>query len=132
MADLRKRLAAQADEAARAARGPGAAATLRRARARRRRVLGGRVALSLMLVAGLVGVTARLREEREPAIAPQTTAPLARQVAPLWTAKGGASESLAPQGRTLVAAGGLVVSASGFGSPSGRTWAHDARTGTPR
>ena len=36
MADLRERLAAQAEQAARAAHSPGPAATLRRARARRK------------------------------------------------------------------------------------------------
>jgi outer membrane protein assembly factor BamB len=132
MADLRERLAAQAGEAARAARGPGAAATLRRARARRRRLLGGRVALSLLLVAGLAGLTSRLLGERELANPPQTTAPVPRQVAPLWTAKGAASEPLAPQDRTLRAAGDLVVATTGFGGPSGRTRAYDARTGALR
>jgi outer membrane protein assembly factor BamB len=131
MADLRERLAAQAEQAARAARGPGAAATLRRARARRRRVLGGRAALSLLLVAGLVGVTARLREERL-ANPPQTTAPVPRQVAPLWTARGAASDPLAPQDRTLRAAGDLVLATTGFGGSSGRTGAYDVRTGKPR
>jgi outer membrane protein assembly factor BamB len=132
MADLRERLAVQAEQAARAARGPGAAATLRRARARRRRVLGGRVALSLLLVAGLVGVTARLRDQRELANPAQTTAPVPAQVAPLWTARGAASEPLAPQDRTLRAAGDLVVATTGFGGPSGRTRAYDAGTGKLR
>jgi len=132
MADLRERLAAQAEQAGRAARGPGAAATLRRARARRRRVLGGRVALSLLLVAGLGSLTARLLEERELAAPPPTTAPVPRRVAPLWTASGAASEPLAPQDRTLRAAGDLVVATTGFGGPSGRTRAYDARTGKLR
>jgi outer membrane protein assembly factor BamB len=132
MADLRERLAAQAEEAARAARGPGVAATLRRARARRRRLLGGRVALSLLLVAGLAGLTSRLLDEREPASPPQPTAPLPRQIAPLWTARGAASEPLAPQDRTLRAVGDLVVATTGFGGPSGRTRAYDARTGAFR
>ena len=132
MADLRDRLAAQAEQAARAARAPGAAATLRRARARRRRRLGGRVALSLLLVAGLGSLTSRLLAERELAIPPQTTAPLPRQAAPLWTAKGAATEPLAPQDRSLRAAGDLVVATTGFGGRSGRTRAYDARTGELR
>jgi outer membrane protein assembly factor BamB len=132
MADLRERLAAQAEQAARAASGPGAAATLRRARARRRRRLGGRVALSLLLVAGLGSLTARLLDERELATPPPTTVPLPRQAAPLWTARGAASEPLAPQDRTLRAAGDLVVATTGFGGSSGRTRAYDARTGALR
>jgi outer membrane protein assembly factor BamB len=132
MADIRERLAAQAEAAARAARGPGGAATLRRARARRRRLLGGRVALSLLLVAGLAGLTSRLLDERELASPPQTTAPVPRRVAPVWTAKGAASEPLAPQDRTLRAAGDLIVASTGFGGPSGRTSAYDARTGALR
>jgi outer membrane protein assembly factor BamB len=132
MADLRERLAAQAEEAARAARSPGSAATLRRARARRRWMLGGRVALSLLLVAALGSLTSRLLEEREPAAPTQTTTPVPRQVAPLWTAKGAASEPLAPQDRTLRAAGDLVVATTGFGGSAGRTRAYDARTGKVR
>jgi outer membrane protein assembly factor BamB len=131
MADLRDRLAAQAEQAARAARGPGAAATLRRARARRRRVLGGRAALSLLLVAGLGGLTSRLLDERELATPPPTTVPAPRQAAPLWTAGGTASEPLVPDDRTLRAAGDLVVATTGFGGP-GRTRAYDARTGSLR
>jgi outer membrane protein assembly factor BamB len=132
MADLRDRLAVQAEQAARAARGPGPAATLRRARARRRRLLGGRVVLSLLLVAGLGSVTARLLDERELATPTPTTAPPPRQAAPLWTAEGGASEPLAPQDRTLRAAGDLVVATTGFRGRSGRTRAFDARTGALR
>ena len=131
MADLRERLAAQAEEAARAARSPGAAATLRRARARRRRRLGGRVALSLLLVAGLGSLTARLVDERELATPPPTTPSAPRAAAPLWTARGGPSETLAPQDRTLRTAGDLVIATTGFGDP-GRTRAFDARTGAPR
>jgi outer membrane protein assembly factor BamB len=132
MADLRERLAAQAEQAARAARSPGAAATLRRARARRRWVLGGRVALSLLLVAALGGLTSRLLEERERVAPTQATTPVPRQVAPLWSAEGAASEPLAPQDRTLRAAGDLVVATTGFGGASGRTRAYDARTGEVR
>ncbi len=132
MADLRERLAAQAEQAARVARSPGAAATLRRARVRRRWVFGGRVALSLLLVAGLGGLTSRLLDRREPAGPPQTTAPVPRQVAPLWTTEGAASEPLAPQDRTLRAAGDLVVATTGFGGSAGRTQAYDASTGERR
>jgi len=132
MADLRERLAAQAEQAARAARGPGAAATLRQARARRRRVLGGRVALSLLLVTGLGGLTSWLLDERQLANPPQATVPVSGQVAPLWTARGAASEPLAPQDRTLRAAGDLVVATTGYGGSSGRTRAYDARTGALR
>jgi len=131
MADLRERLTAQAEQAARAARAPGPAATLRRARARRRRRLGGRVALSLLLVAGLGGLTSRLLEDRDLASPPQTTAPVPQRAAPLWTAKGPAAESLAPPDRTLRAAGDLVVATTGFAEP-GRTLAYDARTGNLR
>jgi outer membrane protein assembly factor BamB len=131
MADLRERLAAQAEQAARAARGPGAAATLRRARARRR-LLGGRIALSLLLVAGLGSLTARLLDQRELATPPPTTVPVPRQASPLWSAARAASEPLTPQGRTLAAAGDLVVSTTGFGGRSGRTHALDARTGRLR
>jgi outer membrane protein assembly factor BamB len=131
MADLGDRLATQAEYAARAARAPGPAATLRRARARRRRRLGGRVALSLLLVAGLGGLTSRLLEGRQPASPPQTTAPVPQRAAPLWTAKGPAAESLAPRDRTLRAAGDLVIATTGFAGP-GRTRAYDARTGRLR
>jgi outer membrane protein assembly factor BamB len=131
MADLRDRLAAQAEHAAGAARAPGPAATLRRARGRRRRRLGGRVALSLLLVAGLGGLTSRLLEGREPASPPQTTTPAQRQAAPLWTAEGAASELMAPRDRTQAAAGDLVVAATGFG-PEGRTRAYDPRSGRQR
>jgi outer membrane protein assembly factor BamB len=132
MAELRDRLATQADQAARATRAPGAAATLRRARARRRRLLGGRVALSLLLVAGLSGLTSWLLDERELATPPQTTVPTPRRAVPLWTATGGPSEPLAPQDRTLRAVGDLVVATTGFGGRSGRTGAYDARTGALR
>jgi outer membrane protein assembly factor BamB len=132
MADLRDRLAAQAEQAARAARGPGAAATLHRARARRWRVLGGRVALSLLLVAGLASLTGRLLDERELATPSPTTAPAPRRVAPLWAARGAASEPLAPQDRTLRAAGDLVVATTGFGGARGRAQAYDASTGERR
>ena len=132
MADLRDRLATQAEHAARAARAPGPAATLRRARARRRRMLGGRVALSLLLVAGLGGLTSRLLAERDLAAPSQTTTPPPRQAAPLWTAKGAASQPLAPRDRTLRAAGDLVIATTGFGGSSGRTRAYDARTGELR
>jgi outer membrane protein assembly factor BamB len=50
----------------------------------------------------------------------------------VWTAKGAASEPLAPEDRTLRAAGDLVVATTGFGGPSGRTGAYDARTGALR
>jgi len=132
MADLRDRLAAQAEQAARAARSPGPAATVRRARARRRWVLGGRVALSLLLVAGLGGLTSRLLAERELASPPRPTTPVPRQAVPLWTAKGAASEPLAPQDRTLRAVGDLVLATTGFGGSSGRTRAYDGRTGELR
>jgi outer membrane protein assembly factor BamB len=132
MADLRDRLAAQAEQAARAARGPGAAAILRRARARRRRVVGGRVALSLLLVAGLGSLTARLLDERELVTPPPATAPTPRQAVPLWTARGAGAELLVPQDRTLRAAGDLVVATTGFAGRSGRTRAFDARTGALR
>jgi outer membrane protein assembly factor BamB len=132
MADLRERLAAQAEQAARAARGPGAAATLRRARARRRRQLGGRVALSLLLVAGLGSLTVRLLDQRELATPPPATTPVPRQASPLWSAEGAASEPLTPQGLTLAAAGDLVVTTTGFGGRSGRTRVYDARTGRLR
>ena len=132
MADLRDRLAVQAEQAARAARSPGAAATLRRARARRRRLLGGRVALSLLLVAGLGSLTAWLLDERELGTPTPTTAPTPRQAAPLWTARGGPSQPLAPQDRTLRAVGDLVVATTDFGGRSGRTRAFDARTGALR
>jgi outer membrane protein assembly factor BamB len=131
MADLRDPLAAQAEQAARVARSPGPAATLRRARARRRWVLGGRVALSLLLVAGLGGLTSRLLDERETTGSSPPTVPVPRQAAPLWTAGGAASEPLAPQEHTLRAAGDLVVATTGFRGP-GRTQAYDARTGEPR
>jgi outer membrane protein assembly factor BamB len=132
MADLRDRLAAQAEQAARAARPPGAAATLRRARARRRWRLGGRVALCLLLVAGIGGLTSRLLEEREAVSPPRPTTPVPRQVAPLWTVEGAASEPLAPQDRTLRAAGDLVVATTGFGGSGGRAGAYDAGTGARR
>ena len=132
MADLLDRLAAQAEQAARAARSPGPAATVRRARARRRWVLGGRVALSLLLVAGLGGLTSRLLAERELASPPRPTTPVPRQAVPLWTAKGAASEPLAPQDRTLRAVGDLVLATTGFGGSSGRTRAYDGRTGELR
>jgi outer membrane protein assembly factor BamB len=124
-------VAAQAEQAARAARAPGAAATLRRARARRRRVFGGRVALSLLLVAGMGGLTSRLLDGRQPASPPQTTAPAPQRAVPLWTAKGPAAESLVPPDRTLHAAGDLVVATTGFAGP-GRTRVYDARTGRLR
>ena len=73
-------------------RGPGAAATLRRARARRRWTAGGRVALSLLLVLGLGFLTSRLLADRESP--PQITTPppdaTPQQASPLWTAEAAA------------------------------------------
>jgi outer membrane protein assembly factor BamB len=133
MDDLRDRLTDLAERAAREAWAPGAAATLRRAGARRRRAAAGRVALSVLLVLGLGLLTSRLLADRESP--PQITTPppgaTPRQAPPLWTAEGAASEPLAPQDRTLHAAGDLVISATGFGEP-GRTRAYDARTGELR
>ena len=92
MDDLRDRLAELAERAAREARGPGAAATLRRARARRRWTAGGRVALSLLLVLGLGFLTSRLLADRESP--PQITTPppdaTPQQASPLWTAEAAA------------------------------------------
>jgi outer membrane protein assembly factor BamB len=133
MDDLRDRLAELAERAAREARGPGAAATLRRARARRRWTAGGRVALSLLLVLGLGFLTSRLLADRESP--PQITTPppdaTPQQASPLWTAEAAAPRPVEPWGRGPEAAGDLVVSATGHDEPA-RVRAFDARTGRLR
>jgi len=133
MDDLRDRLAELAERAAREARGPGAAATLRRARARRRWTAGGRVALSLLLVLGLGFLTSRLLAERESP--PQITTPppdaTPQQASPLWTAEAAAPRPVEPWERGPEAAGDLVVSATGHDEPA-RVRAFDARTGRLR
>jgi outer membrane protein assembly factor BamB len=85
-----------------------------------------------LLVLGVASLTSRQLADRELANPPNTIAPVPRQAAPLWTAKGAASEPLAPEDRSLRAAGDLVVATTGFGAPSGRTSAYDARTGELR
>jgi outer membrane protein assembly factor BamB len=133
MDDLRDRLAELAERAAREARGPGAAATLRRARARRRWTAGGRVALSLLLVLGLGFLTSRLLADRESP--PQITTPppdaTPQQASPLWTAEAAAPRPVEPWERGPEAAGDLVVSATGHDEPA-RVRAFDARTGRLR
>ena len=133
MDDLRDRLAELAERAAREARGPGAAATLRRARARRRWTAGGRVALSLVLVLGLGFLTSRLLADRESP--PQITTPppdaTPQQASPLWTAEAAAPRPVEPWERGPEAAGDLVVSATGHDEPA-RVRAFDARTGQLR
>jgi outer membrane protein assembly factor BamB len=130
MDDLRDRLAELADRAAREARGPGAAVTLRRAQARRRWAAGSRVALSLLLVLGLGLLTSRLLADREGPAQITTPPPGAtpRQAAPLWTAEAAAPRPVEPWERGPRAAGALVVAASGHQQP-GRVRAYDARTG---
>jgi outer membrane protein assembly factor BamB len=133
MDDLRDRLAELAERAAREARGPGATVTLRRAQARRRWAAGRRVALSVLLVLGLGLLTSRLLAGRE-GPAQITTPPPGvppRQAAPLWTAEGAAPRLVEPWERGAVAAGDLVVSATGHDAPA-RVRAYEARTGTPR
>jgi outer membrane protein assembly factor BamB len=133
MDDLRDRLAELAERAAREARGPGAAATLRRARARRRWTAGGRVALSLLLVLGLGFLTSRLLADRESP--PQITTPppdaTPQQASPLWTAEAAAPRPVEPWERGPEAAGDLVVSATGHDEPA-RVRAFDAGTGQLR
>ena len=101
MDDLRDRLAELAERAAGEARGPGAAATLARARARRRWTAGGRVALSLLLVLGLGFLTSRLLADRDSP--PQITTPppeaTPQQASPLWTAEAAAPGTLRNQPR---------------------------------
>jgi outer membrane protein assembly factor BamB len=133
MDDLRDRLAKLAERAAREARGPGAAVTLRRARARRRWVAGGRVALSLLLVLGLGFVTSRLLADRESP--PQLTTPppdaTPRQAPPRWTAEAAAPRPVEPWERGPEAAGDLVVAATGHDEPA-RVRAYEGRTGRLR
>jgi outer membrane protein assembly factor BamB len=133
MDDLRQRLAELAERAAREARGPGAAVTLRRARARRRWVAGGRVALSLLLVLGLGLLTSRLLADRERP--PQITTPppdaTPRQAPPRWTADAAAPRLVEPWERGPEAAGDLIVAATGHDEPA-RVRAYDARTGRLR
>jgi outer membrane protein assembly factor BamB len=133
MDDLRDRLAEVAEWAAREARGPGAAETLRRARARRRWAAGGRVALSLLLVLGLGFLTSRLLADRESP--PQITTPppdaTPRQAPPLWTAEAAAPRPVEPWERGSETAGDLVVAATGHNEPA-QVRAYDARTGRQR
>ena len=133
MDDLRDRLAELAERAAREARGPGAAATLALARARRRWTAGGRVALSLLLVLGLGFLTSRLLADRERP--PQITTPpldaTPRQAPPRWTAEAAAPRPAEPWERGPEAAGDLVVAATGHDRPA-RVRAYDARTGRLR
>jgi outer membrane protein assembly factor BamB len=133
MDDLRDRLAELAERAANDARGPGAELTLRRARARRRWAVGGRVALSLLLVLGLGLLTSRLLADRDSP--PQITTPppdaTPPQAAPLWTAEAAAPRLVEPWERGPQAAGDLVVAATGHDAPA-RVRAYDARTGRPR
>jgi outer membrane protein assembly factor BamB len=133
MDDLRDRLAELAERAAKDARGPGAAVTLRRARARRRWAAGGRVALSLLLVLGLGLLTSRLLADRESP--PQITTPppdaTPRQAPPRWTAEAATPRPVEPWERGPEAAGDLVVAATGHDEPA-RVRAYDARTGRLR
>jgi outer membrane protein assembly factor BamB len=133
MDDLRDRLAELAERAAREARGPGAAATVARARARRRWTAGGRVALSLLLVLGLGFLTSRLLAARESP--PRITTPppdaTPQQASPRWTAEAAAPRPVEPWERGPEAAGDLVVSATGHDEPA-RVRAFDARTGQLR
>jgi outer membrane protein assembly factor BamB len=133
MDDLRDRLAELADRAASEARRPGAAVTLHRARARRRWMAGGRVALSLLLVLGLGFLTSRLLPDRESP--PQITTPppdaTPRQAEPRWTAEAAAPRPVEPWERGPEAAGDLVVVATGHDEPA-RVRAYDARTGRLR
>lgn len=133
MDDLRDRLAELAERAAKDARGPGAAVTRRRARARRRWVAGGRVALSMLLVLGLGLLTSRLLADRESP--PQITTPppgsTPRQAPPLWTAEAAAPRLVEPWERGPEAAGDLVVAATGHDEPA-RVRAYDARSGRLR
>ena len=134
MDDLRDRLAELAERAAREARGPGAAVTRRRARARRRWVAGGRVALSLLLVLGLGFLTSRLLADRERP--PQITTPppgaTPRQAPPLWTAEAAVPWRVhEPWERGPEAADDLVLAPTGHHEPA-RVRAYDARTGRLR
>jgi outer membrane protein assembly factor BamB len=133
MDDLRDRLAELAERAAKDARGPGAAVTLRRARARRRWAAGGRVALSLLLVLGLGLLTSRLLADRESP--PQITTPppdaTPRQAPPQWTAEAATPRPVEPWELGPEAAGDLVVAATGHDEPA-RVRAYDARTGRLR
>jgi outer membrane protein assembly factor BamB len=133
MDDLRDRLAELAERAAREARGPGGAVTRRRARTRRRWVAGGRVALSLLLVAGLGLLTSRLLadHERHPQITTPPPGATPRQAPPQWTAEAAAPRLLEPSERGPEAAGDLVVAATGHDEPA-RVRAYDARTGRLR
>ena len=133
MDDLRDRLAELAERAASEARGPGAAETLRRARARRW-AAGGGVALSLLLVIGLGFLTSRLLADRDSP--PQITTPppdaTPRQAAPRWSAKAAAHRLVfEPWERGPQAAGDLVVAATGHERPA-RVRAYDGRTGQLR
>src|SRR5215218_5308224 len=132
MDDLRNRLAELAERAAKEAQGPGAAVTLRRARARRHWVAGSRAALSLLVVLGLGLLTSRLADRESP---PQITTPppgaTPRQAPPLWTAEAAAPRLVEPWERGLEAAGDLVVAATGHDEPA-RVRAYDARTGRLR
>lgn len=133
MDDLRDRLAELAERAANDARGPGAELTLRRARARRRWAVGGRVALSLLLVLGLGLLTSRLLADRDSP--PQITTPppdaTPPRAAPLWTAEAAAPRLVEPWERGPQTAGDLVVAATGHDAPA-RVRAYDARTGRLR
>jgi outer membrane protein assembly factor BamB len=133
MDDLQDRLAELAERAAREARGPGAAETLRRARARRRWTAGGWVALSLVLVLGLGFLTSRLLPDRESP--PQITTPppdaMPRQAGPRWTAESAAPRPVEPWERGPEAAGDLVVATTGHDEPA-QVRAYDGRTGRLR
>jgi outer membrane protein assembly factor BamB len=134
MDDLRDRLAELAERAAREARGPGAAVTLRRARVRRRWVAGGRVVFSLLLVLGLGFLTSRLLADRESP--PQITTPppgvAPRQAPPEWTAEAAVPWQVhEPWERGPEAAGDLVLAPTGHHEPA-RVRAYDARTGRLR
>jgi outer membrane protein assembly factor BamB len=132
MDDLRERLAELAERAAREARGPGAAVTLRRARAWRRWTAAGRVALSVLLVLGLGLLTSRLADrERPPQVTTPATRVTPRQAPPRWTAEKAAPRLVEPWERGPQAAGDLVVAATGHDEPA-RVRAYDARTGRLR
>jgi outer membrane protein assembly factor BamB len=132
MDDLRERLAELAERAAKEARGPGAAVTLRRARTRRRWVAGGWV-LFLLLVLPLGLLTSRLLadQERPPQVTTPPPGPVPRQAPPSWTAEAAAPRPVEPSERGPQAAGDLVVAATGHAEPA-RVRAYDVRTGQLR
>jgi outer membrane protein assembly factor BamB len=133
MDDLRDRLAELAERAAREARGPGAAVTLRRARTRRRWAAGSRAALSLLLVLGLGLLSSRLLadQERPPQITTPPPDATPRPAPPRWTAAAAAPRLVEPWERGPQAAGDLIVAATGHDEPA-RVRAYDARTGRLR